>query len=128
MNLILWIPASYLAVLGIFSLLNPELLKDFMLKYAKVKWIRVRGTVLLILGIVFLYTSKMVEERFFLQVMGIVSFSLGMFDLIFPTVERRNANWWLKTPNWVIRLLGIFLLLGGIAFASAPLFATLTNL
>lgn len=128
MKLILCIPASYLAVLGIFSLLNPELLKDFMSRNAEVKWLRIRGAVLFILGIVFIYFSRVVNEKFFLQVVGLSSVLLGIFDFIFPTLEKRNVNWWTKTPNWVIRLMGLFLLIGSLAFVSAPLFAKLVNI
>jgi len=128
MNLILWIPASYLAVLGIFSLLNPELLKDFMSKYIEVKWLRIRGALLFLLGILFIYFSRIVNEKLFLHVVGVTSILLGIFDFIFPSLEKRNAKWWIKTPNWVIRILGIFLLIGSIAFASAPLFANLTTI
>lgn len=124
MELILWIPASYLSVLGIFAIINPSLTKDFILKYGKSRYIKLRGVILFILGILFMLI-KVKSGVIFIRAVGITSVLMGILDFIFPVLEEKNILYLRNTPDWAFRLAGLLLLIAGFIFAAIPLLASI---
>jgi len=108
MSIVIKIIGGVLVLLGVLYLVKPVVLKVLLEFFRKGKLIYAAGLIRLALAVVFLLAARecgipKVITVFVVLFMlsGLVTFMLGPKKLV-PLID-----WFLKTPVWVLRLLGV---------------------
>jgi len=101
-------------------MIHPRVLKN---KYFfEKKWLWTISIIRISLGILFLLSSESTSSPTFIKVLGIIIILAGISAPLFSHKKTETfSKWWMNLNEFIIRILGFFALLLGIAIAMAGL-------
>ncbi len=121
MRLIVQIIGILIITEGILFALKPEFLCRVIEFFKRVRWIYIRGTLRIVLAVVFLIGGSQCKIPLVIIVAGIL-FLISGIAIFMLRLERQKAilNWWQQKSPLVLRLAAIIVLfVGGLIVYSA---------
>ncbi|MFH1888919.1 MAG: hypothetical protein ABH806_02380 [Candidatus Omnitrophota bacterium] len=106
--------------LGVVFLINPDMVKKYMLFWTKGRMIYAGAAVAALIGMVLLIAASQCRLAWFVSLMGIVSIIKGAYIFAFGQKSLTSMmNWWIEKPTLALRFVGLFELMLGALFIYA---------